>query len=389
MIPQLLHPDIQKLIADHSNDDIEKLRLSWSRNPDFPVHEVVDQIVSAKKAGEKIPGLIVPSILYPPPLSMEQCSSEVTASYKSSLVPGSVAADLTGGAGIDSLFLSKRFQDFTYVESDEWLSRIASHNFDIWGARNIQVINTSAESFLVSTKKNFDLIYLDPARRKDGNKVFRFAETQPNILDLAPQLLEITQNILVKASPLIEIKKAIHDLQKVHRIWIIAFRNEVKEVLFQLTKLDEADPEIIAIDLAHKEESFNFRKSEEVLAVPNLKIPEAGDFLYDPNKSIIKSGAFNLLSQRFNIPKYAKNTHLYSSKDRISFPGRIFRIEQMIKGASKKGLMSKNVDVISKDYALKASEIQKRYKTNPGDGKQFLIGAGRGKDTRLMLCTRL
>ncbi len=388
MIQKLLQPDIQKLISEHYKSDPDQLRLAWSKIPDFPVHEVVDQIVSKRKAEGKIPGLMKKSIIYPPPLSMEQCSSETTALYKSSLISGTTSADLTGGAGIDSMFLSKKFADFTYIESDKWLSQIASHNFKIWGAANIRVINTSAESFISSTKKMFDLIYLDPSRRKDGNRVFRFADTQPNVIELVPQLIQITQSLLIKASPLIEIKQAIYDLQKVHKVWIIALKNEVKEVLFQLKNLARPDPEIEAIDLVNDSDSFVFRKSEEESAKPNWKLPEPGDFLYDPNKAIIKSGAFNLLSERYNVSKYGDNTHLYSSRKIISFPGRVFQILQIITGSSKRDLKLKEVDIISKNYSLQASEIQKRFRTRPGNGTQFLIGAGRGKDARLMLCHR-
>jgi len=390
LIDKLLQPDIQTLIGDHLHDDPLKLRLMWSKIPDFPAGQVVDQIVSRKKAESKIPNLIQKSILFPPPLLIEQCSSERTAHYKSGLFSGKLCADITGGVGIDSLFFSRTFNKVIYVEVNKWLSQVASHNFQIWGAENIFVENKSAESFISEIGRKFDLIYLDPDRRKKGKKVFRLADTQPNVLDMLHGLLKVAQNVLIKTSPLIEIKQAIHDLKFVHKVWILAVKNEVKEILFQLRNHEESDPDIEALDLDYEFAPFIFKKSEEESNHTLFGIPKVGDFIYDPNRALIKSGAFNLIGNRYDLTKFGPNTQLYFSPKEILFPGRVFRIDKFVSGTTKKkNLRAQKLEVMSKNYFLQAQEIKNRYQIQAGDGKHFLIGAGRGKDALLLLCTKI
>ncbi len=387
MIDRLLSEKVQKLIEKHLDDDPKSLRLKWSKKPNLPVREIIDQIVSHKKALTKIPSLVKKGIIYPPPLSVEQCSSEYLAEYKSALFSGDRFVDLTGGFGIDTLFFSRNFKESVYVEVDPWLCKVVAHNFDLWGAE-IKVLNSTAEKFLSDAGRKADLIYLDPTRRKGGERVFFFQDTHPNVLKLVKPLLEMSDKILIKASPLIDLKKAIDELIFVQRIWILALKNEVKEVLFLIGRRKNPNPEITVHNL-FDHDSFQFNRGEEDIANSSYGVPQVGDYIYDPNKALMKSGAFKLIGDRYNLKKLGLSTHLYFSSRKIPFPGRVFKIQTIISGKKKKQLVGKFLEIISKNYSLEAYEIQKKYKINPGVGKNFLIAAGRRKEALLMECSKL
>ena len=51
------------------------------------------------------------------------------------------------------------------------------------------------------------------------------------------------------------------------------------------------------------------------------------EYLYEPNSSILKAGAFKSIAQSFGIDKLAVSSHLYTSRKYVSdFPGRAFEI---------------------------------------------------------------
>ena len=136
-------------IRTHVHDNIHSLALQAPRYPDVDMPAAIVQIAGRQIASNKIPSWAgIDNLLYPRHLSMEQCSSETTARYKASLVQGNTLADLTGGFGIDCAFLSGKFQKVAYVERQEELCGIASHNFASLGLHHITVFNEEAISHL-------------------------------------------------------------------------------------------------------------------------------------------------------------------------------------------------------------------------------------------------
>ena len=116
MIEELLHSDIQLFIKEHANVNVQQLALQKNKYPDWPFNRILDQIQSRQKAKKKLPTWHSSKcLLFPPAISMEQCSSESTAKYKASLVNGERMIDLTGGFGIDVSFLSKSFEFFSCI----------------------------------------------------------------------------------------------------------------------------------------------------------------------------------------------------------------------------------------------------------------------------------
>ena len=226
---------------------------------------------------------------YPVRLSCEQCSSELAARYKASLVSGEKAADLTGGYGVDTYFLSAHFAHMDYVEQNAELCRIAAHNF---ADKPISIHNTSAEDFLKNAGR-YDLIYLDPARRNShGGKVFRLEDCTPNVVDLLPDLQARSQRIMLKLSPMLDLTQAVNALSSAAwDIYVVAIKNEVKEILL----LSGGSGRITAIDLEKKDQVFVFTREEEQKSILNSQLSTLNSQL-----SILNS-PFSILNSQFSI----------------------------------------------------------------------------------------
>ena len=237
-LPVLRQPRIQQFIRDHERDDPYQLVLRAHRYPDFPIPAIAEQIRARQQAQHKLPDwYATEGIVFPPPLSMEQCSSQAAAQYKQRLVQGQRLVDLTGGAGVDTYYLSQSFVQTDYVEQDPGLTEIAQHNFRMFGADRIQTHATSAEAFLSTLGEAVDCLYLDPARRDaQANKVFQLADSRPNILDLRDTLLAKAETILLKTAPLLDIQATVSALEHVAQVHVVAVNNEVKEVLYVLAR---------------------------------------------------------------------------------------------------------------------------------------------------------
>ena len=358
---------IQDFINANLNTDLHSLLLKKSPFPEVSMQEIVQQIKGKKVAEKKFSFLNQNDIIFPPNLNLEQASSQNTAEFKAQFFEGEKFIDLTCGFGIDAYFLSQNFKETTLVEQNEALLEVVKHNWKVLG-RNANFINQKLEDFLNENNQKFDLIYLDPARRDNHNrKVFLLEDLSPNLIEIQEKLTELSDEILVKLSPLIDLQHLVSSLQNIAKIWIVAVKNEVKEVLIYLEKT-EKQPEISCVNLQSNEPDFNFYFSEEKAVVVKYTSPQK--YLYIANNSVYKSGAFNLISKRFNLSKLHQNTHLYTSERKIgAFSGRIFVVEELSPKEIKKG---EQYNIITKNYPLKPDEIKKKYKIKDG-GEDYLI----------------
>ena len=358
---------IRVFVAKYKGADLHSLLLKKSPFPEVSMQELVQQIKGRKVAEKKFPFLNQENIIFPPNLNLEQASSQDTADFKKQFFKGKKFVDLTCGFGIDAYFLSQNFEEITLIEKNTELLDIVKHNWEVLG-RKTKFINQKLEDFLKNNKEHFDLIYLDPARRDNHNrKVFLLEDLSPNIIEIQEQLSDISTEILIKLSPLIDIQHLVSSLKNICKIWIIAVKNEVKEVLVYLNKT-ENQPEISCINLQSTEPEFHFNLDDEKNCQSEFSIPKK--YIYIPNNSVLKSGAFNLVSEKFGLKKLHQNTHIYTSEEKIEhFPGRIFETEEINSKAIKKG---EQFNIITKNFPLKPEEIKKKYKIKDG-GNQYLI----------------
>ncbi|OWK73371.1 methyltransferase [Flavobacteriaceae bacterium JJC] len=331
--------------------------------------EIVQQIKGKKVAQKKFPFLNKENVVFPPNLNLEQASSQSTAEFKARYLKGRKFVDLTSGFGIDAYFLSQNFEEVTLVEQNTELLEIVKHNWEVLG-RNAYFINSNLETFLEENTERFDLVYLDPARRdSQKNKKFLLEDLSPNLLEIQNKLSEISDRIMIKLSPLIDISYLISVLDDISKIQIIAVKNEVKELLVFISSTAKTEGvEISCVNLESGDSEFNFNFKEEKAAVSEFSEPLK--FLYIPNNAVLKSGGFNLVSENFNVKKLHPNSHFYTSDERLeSFPGRVLEIETVEAKQINKG---EKFNIISKNHPLSPEEIKKKYKISDG-GKEYLI----------------
>ena len=394
MIDQLSQDEAQQFIEDHLNDHPANLMFQASRYPHLPMGQVVEQITSKRKAKYKIPEWFATrGIIYPPRLSMEQCSSQVTAEYKASLVEGESMVDLTGGFGVDSYFLSKSFQKAHYVERYAHLVELANHNFSQLKAAHISLHEAQASTFLESIQEPVDLIFLDPARRDTENKkVVLLADCEPNVVELMPLLRQKARTIMIKTSPMLDIKKAMADLEGVSSVHVVADRNEVKELLFVINVSDQGlEPQVHCQNFMGNElESFTFDYKQEGEMQAELGVVD--QYLYEPNASILKAGAFKSITRDFSLKKLHNNTHLYTASEAgFSFPGRIFKVLDKVslnKKQLRKVLPDLKANVTVRNYPMTVAQIRKKTGLKEG-GELFLIGLTDVKKAQVLLAARV
>lgn len=347
----------------------------------------LQQVDGRERTADKLPAFAaIEDWWYPVRLSCEQCSSEATARYKAQICQRSGLSadrsllDLTGGYGVDTLFLSEAFDRTDYVEQNDELCRIAEHNFPLFDKRqSISVHNASAEDFLKTAGK-YDLLFLDPARRDHhGGKVFRLADCTPNVVELLPELCaHLTENgrIMLKLSPMLDITQATKELSLLlWDVYVIAVKNEVKEVLLvsQESGVRNQELGITAIDLSYPEQAFSFTREEEsnseAVCQPEGRcvFSQAKPvFLYEPNAAILKAGAYKLISQRFGLRKLDVNTHLYASDEWVPhFPGRVWRVTD--------ANANTNANIICRNYPLTPDQLKKKLHLRDG-GTAYVIG---------------
>lgn len=365
----ILNKDIQDFINANLATDLHSLLLKKSPFPHVTMHEIVQQIKGRQVAAKKFPFLLRDQIIFPPNLNLEQTSSQATAEYKARNLRGNSFLDLTTGFGIDAYFLSQNFDDVTLVEQNSELIETVKHNWNTLG-RKATFFNQNLEDFLKENKKAFDVVYMDPARRDlNKNKVFLLEDLSPNLLEIQDELLKISSQTVIKLSPLIDLKYLISVLENISKIEIIAVKNEVKEVLIYMdSKQISAKILCRCINLESGNSPFEFFLGDEESAAAIYSEPEK--YLYIPGNAVLKSGAFNLISERFNIKKLHPNTHLYTSNEFVEdFPGRVLETEAVGPKSVKKG---EQYNIISKNYPLKPEDIKKKYKLKDG-GNQYLI----------------
>src|SRR5574344_1807097 len=391
-----------QFILEHENDDTAALLLSSSRFPGIDVSLAVNCINARNKIKYKIPSWYkYPSLIFPFPISIEQCSSELTALYKQRFVSESdTVADLTGGLGMDTWAYSLKSKQVWYYERNSSLSSAAKSNFMVLKADNINVITANIDVLYIENKinKKFNLVFLDPARRgKTGEKLYSIKDCEPDFFELKESLFTLSNRILIKISPMADISFTLGLLPETTEVHIISVNNECKELLFLLDKnVNESDPLIIAVNISHGEESiFKFHIPQEKEAEPifiSRKEIHNMKYLYEPHKSILKSGAFKLISSLYNVFKLSVSSHLYLSDICIdNFPGKTYKILDIFdyNRQTAKMLHTKypKASVSSKGFPQSSSTLAKTLKISEGDS-YHIFGCTLQTKEKILICTQ-
>ena len=386
----LLNTVNQNFINSYLESDIVSLLLGTYDSEIENIKELIEQIEAKKRCKLKLPIWFNTSgIYFPNKLNIEQTSSELTAEYKSTIVKGRSIIDLTGGFGIDTFFFSKYFDNVIHCEIDSNLSEIAKHNFNVLGANNISSITENGIDYLKSSKTKFDLIYIDPSRRHDSKgKVFYLKDCLPDITKYLDLLLEHSNTILIKASPMLDISIGLSELKWVKEIHIVAIRNEVKELLFLIEKGFEENIKIKTNNISPKKnQTLDFFINQEDVTMANYRLPK--NYLYEPNSAIMKAGAFNIISKIFSVYKLHKHSHLYTSENFIEFPGRCFKIKEVFPYSKRevlKKFSNSKANITIRNFPESVAQLRAKFKIKDG-GELFLFFTTNADNKKIVIVT--
>lgn len=382
-------------IRTHEHEDVRILALQAPKYPDVDMPTAIVQIAGRQAATTKIPSWQpIKELWYPRHLSMEQCSSEITAQYKSTLADGETLTDLTGGFGIDCAFLARRFHRVSYVEQQEELCEIAKHNFPLLGLKHITIYNEDGVTHLKKMKP-VDCIFIDPARRNEhGGKTIAISDCEPDVAELEDLLLSKAKQVIIKLSPMLDLTLAIKSMKYTREIHIISVNNECKELLLIIENNLSPSIPIHCINLTSKEkQSFIFTREEELESeCPYAQGP--GKYLYEPNASILKAGAFRSIASCYKVEKLHPNSHLYTSDTWIdNFPGRSFLITGQC-SFNKKEIKEtigeiKKANITVRNFPDTVAEVRKRIKLSDG-GDVYLFATTLFNEQKVLIkCSKV
>ena len=438
----------QDFIRQHQDDDVRQLAFLGSKYPEVDMPFALDQIRGRKMALVKLPRWAsLEGIIYPPHISMEQCSSESTALYKAELAARLLAlpvsssfseeigfVDLTGGFGVDFSYIAARLGvKSMYVERLAHLCEAAKENFERLGLKNaivkngdgIEVLHSflpkkddaaSADDSLgiiydqplslLKTKLGLKLIFIDPARRDDaGNKVVSLKDCTPDVTVLQEEMLSKADYVIIKLSPMLDWHRAISELSHVREVHIISVNNECKELLLVLSARNMGDMEASSADGEVKHagnlriycvnDAQSFVCDESDMETSPVKIApstfEEMQYLYEPNASLMKAGCFCVLSERYGARMLSKNSHLFVSREPIAaFPGRSFRIIA-ISSFNKKELKRHlsgitKANIATRNFPLSVAELRKRLKLKDG-GETYIFATTLSDESHVLVIT--
>ena len=389
-------PALMAFIQAHLSDDPDRLLLSASRYPEIDMPFVVAQITARRQIKEKLPTWYQQEqLLFPAKIAAEQCSSEQTALYKQQLVTeGDTLCDLTGGLGIDSYYFSRRVKQVYYIERFPSYCEVARANMATLGARNVAVLEGDSTQWLDQLPA-IDVFYVDPARRGEGNKrMFALSDCEPDLTQLLPRLLDKAPRVIAKLSPMADLRQTLALLPTTQAIHILSVKNECKELLFVIGR--EPRESAVPIHCVHltkqaaSDECFVCSLEAEQQAASHLATT-LRRYLYEPNASVLKAGAFKQVACQFPVEKLQVSSHLYTSDHYLDrFPGRRFEVDEVIpfhsKSCKQLAGQSLQANVTTRNFPLTVEALRKKCRIREG-GDIYLFATTGPKEEKLLIRT--
>ena len=392
MNKDILNTVNQEFINNNLGSNIASLLFKIHQTITVDIKGLIEQIEAKKRCKTKLSTWYnSENIFYPNKLNIEQTSSEVTAEYKSNLISGNSIIDITGGFGVDCFYFSKHFKTVTHCEIDQELSEIVKHNYRQLKTNAIDCFSIDGIEHLKNREETFDWIYIDPSRRHDSKgKVFFLNDCLPNVPEHLEFLFNHSKNILIKTSPLLDFSVGINELKNVKSIHVVAVNNEVKELLWILEKDYDEGINIVTVNIkSNKTEKFEFHINEESQAEVSYSVPLT--YLYEPNSAILKSGAFKLIVSKLKVHKLHVNSHLYTHKELIEFPGRRFKIEKEIlynKKLLKKEFMYIKANISIRNFPESVNQIRAKFNIKDGGDIYLFFTTNKTNENIVLVCSK-
>lgn len=382
-------------IAENAGADTCKLLLKAEPNLSFDKSFAVLQLECRRKARGKIPRLLSHErFLFPKMVSAEQCTHEQVAQFHASQFHAhDRVLDMTMGLGVDDYYISRRVKSLTAIELDPEIAQVGQYNFSFLNP-GVQVIHADAVEWLKTCTQQFDAVFIDPARRgSQGQRLYRLDHCQPGVLELLPLLEQRSKRLFLKASPMIDVTQSMLDLgHHLTDVWAVSVKNECKELFF---KLDfTVVPQAVRLHALHFDgqwQDFVTHSGSVRPAAAQCAAPQVGDYLYEPNSSIMKLGCYDAVSAHFAVMPVAPHSHLYTSNGLIDgFPGRKFIIDEIIpfkdKEVKRWAKTHGAMNIATRNFRLSAEALRKRLKVGDG-GEEYLFATTLASGEQVLLLT--
>lgn len=408
----------EEFITLHRNDDVRTLALKASGTKGIDLGYALDQIAGWQTARKKLPQwAATDGIKYPPHISMEQCSSEQTATYKAKvaqrLTEGAadreptVLVDLTGGLGVDFSYMARRFGRAVYVERQSHLCELSRHNMKVLGISQAEVVCTDSEQFM-DQMGHVTMIFADPARRDShGGRTFAVSDCTPDVLAMRDEMLDKADYVMLKLSPMLDWHKTVDDFGRcVGEVHIVSAGNECKELLLVMSARFNGLKRVYCVN---DSSTFSYDPQEDIRKGTaayaangnghnNIKMADStmltpGMSLYEPNPSVMKAGCFGLIEATFGTRQISRDSHIFISPHPVAlFPGRAFVIKavsSMNRKELKKTLggISK-ANITTRNFPLKAEELRKRLKLADGGDCYIMATTTADGSHVLIICSK-
>lgn len=388
----ILKPEIQNFINANIDKDITKLALQKNSFPEVEWIVLLHQMEAKAKSKLKLPTwFATENIVYPSKISVEQTSSEKTAAYKAFLISGESLIDLTGGFGVDDFYFATKIKAVAHCEINPELSEIVRHNFEQLNVKNINCYSGDSLEILVKLNSKWDWIYIDPSRRNDAKgKVFMLEDCLPNVPEHLDMLFEYSNSILIKTAPLLDISAGLSELKNVKTIHIVALENEVKELLWEIHKEYTGKTTLKTANIVKGNiETFEFVLND---ATENPQYGSPEKYVYEPNSAIMKSGGFDEVGTFFQLNKLHKHSHLYTNSTLISFPGRVFEIENSFpynKNEMKNHLEKQQFNITTRNFPETVENIRKKWKIKDGGNRYCFFTTDENDHKIVLICKKI
>lgn len=383
-------------IREHSGEDASKLLFRYSKESadDFDVAFCVLQIESRQRLWAKLPFFAAcEEFVFPPSINSSQTSGELSAQYKSSLLKGGeTMADLTCGLGIDAYFFSKKASKISCCEKQHWLCKIAENNFKTLKVDNCEFVSAACEDYLAQMQP-CELIYLDPSRRDENlSRVYAIEDCSPNVIELQEQLLCKAPRVIIKLSPMSDLKSLCRDLHNVSDIHVVSVENECKEVLVELRRDHIGQLTFHAVNITKTTTdilSFN-QETDETACEYALSKEQIGRFIYEPNASLMKIGRFGTLVEKYGFKKLHPHSHLFTCDTPIAhFHGRSFEIKEVRKPNAKALKDIKKANIVVRNFPQSVKELRAKTKIKEGGEDYLFFTTLCGEEKVCLLCKRI
>lgn len=358
--------EVREAIEEHIECDPAKIALSKGV-PHAAL--VATQVKYLQRARRKLPSLYAARCIIPS-RAFEQSSSQESARRKP--LSGGSVLDLTCGLGIDTMALAERFERVVALERDEVLAEVVRYNMSLLGVDNVEVVTTTAEEYVASTREHFDWVFADPDRRStEGRKMVCMEDCSPNMLELMPRLMQIAERVAIKLSPMFDCAEAFR-LCSPAEVEVVSTGGECKE----LNIYTGAKEDILRVAIVGEGE---WEYSASAMTINTDCEPFTMDgwrYLIVPDVALQKARrAITALKPYASI--WSNNGYAFARElPREQLPARIFEIEEIMRYSPKelkrrwKGL---GVEFMKRDTQLSVESVRRATATRAGSDRLVAI----------------